>query len=611
MLAFLQKLGRSLMVPIAVLPAAALLLRLAAPDVFDIPFIQSAGSGIFDALPLLFAIGIAIGFSKDQRGEAVLAAVVGYVVLLRAMSIFLTTVLGVVEDNNMVTRLSSNVLLGLVAGLIAAGAYNRFSNVQLPQALGFFSGRRLVPILVSVFVLVAAAVLGLVYPFLWNGLTSINNTILGLGAVGAGLHGLLNRLLLPFGLHHVLNTFLWFNVGEYAPPGGEVVTGDIPRFLAGDPSAGTFQVGFYPIMMGGLIGAVLAMIATAKPSNRRRVAGILGSAAAVSFVTGITEPLEYTFMFVAPVLYGIHALLTGVSAWLTNALGLRHGFGFSAGLIDYVLNFGLASGPITLAGLMLAFGAVYFGVFYSAIRVFNLKTPGREDEIAETPATAIGAVDAGRAGAVPATNGRSGASAMPVGMDKHGQQAAAILAAIGGAANVVAVDNCATRLRLTVHDSGQVNESQVKATGAMGVVKPSKTAVQVIVGVQSQFVADRMKEQLASTGAAVATEPVVHAPAAPLSPSGPIIPGDVLTARTQQFVHALGGPANINDVQVAANTRLRVVVRDATKIDTVALRAAGALGVMPLRDAVHVLVGAGADQYAADMQGRLLERAVG
>jgi glucose-like phosphotransferase system IIB component len=260
---------------------------------------------------------------------------------------------------------------------------------------------------------------------------------------------------------------------------------------------------------------------------------------------------------------------------------------------------------------MLAFGAVYFGVFYSAIRVFNLKTPGREDEIAETPATAIGAVDAGRAGAVPATNGRSGASAMPVGMDKHGQQAAAILAAIGGAANVVAVDNCATRLRLTVHDSGQVNESQVKATGAMGVVKPSKTAVQVIVGVQSQFVADRMKEQLASTGAAVATEPVVHAPAAPLSPSGPIIPGDVLTARTQQFVHALGGPANINDVQVAANTRLRVVVRDATKIDTVALRAAGALGVMPLRDAVHVLVGAGADQYAADMQGRLLERAVG
>jgi PTS system N-acetylglucosamine-specific IIC component len=332
----------------------------------------------------------------------------------------------------------------------------------------------------------------------------------------------------------------------------------------------------------------------------------------VSFVTGITEPLEFAFMFVAPVLYGIHALLTGMSAWLTNSLGLRHGFGFSAGLIDYGLNFGLASGPITLAGLMLAFGALYFGVFYSAIRLFNLKTPGREDEIAETPATDTAtAVDAGRAGAGLVTNGRSAATGMVVGADKHSQQAAAILAAIGGAANVVAVDNCATRLRLTVQDSGQVNEREVKATGAMGVVKPSKTAVQVIVGVQSQFVADRMKEQLASAGTVVATEPVISAPAAAPTPRGPIIPGDVLTARTQQFVQALGGPTNINDVQVAAGTRLRVVVRDGTKIDTAALRAAGALGVMPLRDAVHVLVGVGADQYAADMQGRLLERAVG
>jgi len=592
MLAFLQKIGRSLMVAIAVMPAAALLLRLAAPDVLDIPFIQAAGSEIFTWLPLLFAVGIAIGMSKDQRGEAALAAVVGYVVLVKAMATFLTSVLGYPADDDMVTRLSGNVLLGIIAGLIASWAYNRFSDVQLPQALGFFSGRRLVPILVSVFVLVAAALLGLVWPVLWNGLTQLNNIIVALGPVGAGLHTFLNRLLLPFGLHHVLNSYLWFNVGEYTQPDGSVVIGDIPRFLAGDPAAGVFQVGFYPIMMGGLVGAALAMILTAKPENRRRVAGILGGAALVSFVTGITEPLEFTFMFVAPLLYGIHAVLTGISAWLTNALGLRHGFGFSAGLIDYVLNFGIASEPTTLALLMLAFGAVYFGIFYAAIRVLNLKTPGREDEEEVAPQTDV----------PPAISG------IPIGADKHSQQAAGIIAAIGGPSNVVAVDNCATRLRLTVQDSARVDDGKVKATGAMGVVKPSKNAVQVIVGVDSQFVADRMKEMLAGAGAAAAPAPTESIPAT--ASSGAKIDSDVLMNKTRKFIEALGGADNIKDVQAVAGTRLRVVVKDMSRVDDDALKAAGAQGVMHLTDRVHILVGLGVDQYAADMQGQLLERSL-
>jgi PTS system N-acetylglucosamine-specific IIC component len=575
------------------MPAAALLARLGAADVLDLPVVAAAGTEIFNWLPMLFAVGVAIGMSKDQRGEAALAAVVAHIVLVRSMVTFLTDVLGHPASQPMIEQLPQNVLLGIVAGLLASWSYNRFSAVVLPQALGFFSGRRLVPIVVAVFSVVVGAALGIVWQPVWTGLAAVNGSIVELGPAGAGLHAFLNRLLLPLGLHHVLNSYLWFGVGEYTAANGAVVTGDIPRFLAGDPSAGTFQVGFYPIMMGGLIGAAGAMIVTAAPQKRRRAFGLLGGTALVSFVTGMTEPLEFAFMFLAPVLYGLHAVLTGVSAWLTNAMAIRHGFGFSAGFIDYVLNFGLASKPIALAGLMVIFGTLYFGVFYAAIRWFDLKTPGRElDDVA-------------------ADADQEMATDTPV-ADKFGSQARRLIRALGGASNVIAVDHCATRLRLTVADSTLVDDSAVKASGAMGIVKPSKRAVQVIVGVDSQFVADRMKELLACEGrdnAAASSTPMAAAETFPSTRDTiPIAEVDVgLVERTRALLGALGGASNIQTVQAVAATRLRVVLHDRRLADEAALLAAGAQAIMELPNATHILLGLGVEHYAAELERQLGE----
>jgi PTS system N-acetylglucosamine-specific IIC component len=596
MLAFLQRIGRSLMVPIAVMPAAALLLRLGQPDLLDIPFIAAAGSAIFDNLALLFAIGIAIGMSDDHRGEAVLAAVVGFFVLIGATTVLLTGEpplgAGYPPDDDLVTRLGNNVLIGILAGLVAVWTYNRFRQVKLPAVLGFFSGRRLVPILTSVFVLVLAVILRFVWPPLWNGLESFNNVILGWGAFGTGVFGLLNRALLPIGLHHVLNSFFWFGVGEYVTGAGEVVTGDIPRFLNGDPTAGAYQVGFFPIMMFGLVGAALAMILLAKKSERSKTAGILGGAALVSFVTGITEPLEFAFLFVAPVLYIAHALLTAASNYITNYMGLRHGFGFSAGLIDYLLNYGLAERPLELALVGGGFFVAYFLIFYGLIRFLNLKTPGREDapELSEEDLEAV----------------MSGVSEAD---DELTAQAKGFVTALGGPSNIVSVDNCATRLRLTVNDTGLVNDAQLAALGAKGVVKPSRTAVQVVVGVEAEFVADAVRDVLQSTTmparTQAAAQPAARRVPAPRAVSTADDPAVV--ASINLMIRALGGADNIVEAQPAAATRVRVVVEDPALVDVEALRAAGASGVMAMGETFHILLGLQAEVYGAEMQARLIE----
>jgi PTS system N-acetylglucosamine-specific IIC component len=387
-----QRLGRSLLLPIAVMPAAGILNRVGQPDLLGaIPgfetgasVIGAAGNAIFTWLPLLFAVGIAIGWAKKSDGTTALAAVVGYMVMYEVFKVMSPIVLAGVKDSagNQAT-INFGVLGGIVMGLVAAGLWSRFHRTKMPDFLGFFSGRRLVPILTAGAGLVIAVLMSFVYRYFDIGLTWVGEQVTAQPVIGGGVFGFANRMLIPIGLHQLLNFFPWFQLGSFTGPNG-VVSGDIPRFLAGDPTAGIFQTGFFPIMMFALPAGALAIWRNARPSQRKLVGGIMFSAALTSFVTGITEPLEYSFMFVAWPLYVIHAVLTGTSLALVNALGIHDGFSFSAGAIDYILNFGKADGAIWLIPIGLGYAVVYYFLFSFVIKKWNLRTPGREpeDEIA-------------------------------------------------------------------------------------------------------------------------------------------------------------------------------------------------------------------------------------
>ncbi|MEU3535639.1 MULTISPECIES: PTS transporter subunit EIIC [Streptomyces] len=396
-MAVLQRIGRSLMLPVAVLPAAALLVRLGNTDMLGRPdfpafltkiasFMSAGGNAILDNMPLLFAVGIAIGFAKKSDGSTGLAAVVGYLVFKNVLGTFTDKSLPKVAtavDGKVVmvdATADAKVLGGVVMGLVVALIYQRFYRTKLPDWAGFFGGRRLVPILSAFAGLVLGVVFGYIWPVLGTGLHNFGEWLVGSGAIGAGIFGVANRALLPIGMHHLLNSFPWLQAGEYHGK-----SGDIARFLAGDPTAGQFMTGFFPIMMFGLPAACLAIVHCARPERRKVVGGMMLSLALTSFVTGVTEPIEFTFMFIAPALYAIHAVLTGVALALTWALGMKDGFGFSAGAIDFLLNLGIASNPWGLALVGLCFGAVYYVVFRFAITKFNLPTPGREsdEELAE------------------------------------------------------------------------------------------------------------------------------------------------------------------------------------------------------------------------------------
>ncbi|MFF3289775.1 PTS transporter subunit EIIC [Streptomyces sp. NPDC003023] len=396
-MAVMQRIGRSLMLPVAVLPAAALLVRFGQPDmlgkesfptfVTKIAGYMSAGGGaILDNMALLFAVGIAIGFAKKSDGSTALAAVAGYLVFKSVLGTFTDSSLPKKEaivDGKIVMveqAVDAKVLGGVVMGIVVALLYQRFYRTKLPDWAGFFGGRRLVPILSSFAGLLVGIVFGLIWPWLGTGLHNLGEWLVGSGAVGAGIFGVANRALIPVGMHHLLNSFPWFQAGEY---NGK--SGDIARFLEGDPSAGQFMTGFFPIMMFALPAACLAIVHCARPERRKVVGGMMFSLALTSFVTGVTEPIEFTFMFIAPVLYAIHAVLTGVSMALTWALGMKDGFGFSAGAVDFLLNLGIASNPWGLALVGLCFAAVYYAVFRFAITKFNIPTPGREsdEELAE------------------------------------------------------------------------------------------------------------------------------------------------------------------------------------------------------------------------------------
>ncbi|MEV7937468.1 PTS transporter subunit EIIC [Kitasatospora sp. NPDC088264] len=384
----LQKIGRSLQLPVAVLPAAGILLRLGQDDVFGKDWLgwgkvaqvfATAGDAVFSNLPLLFCVGVAIGFAKKADGSTALAALVGYLVFHNVLTVFpvdgsITAALPEGKPQN------PGVFGGIVVGLLSAVIWQKYHRKKLVDWLGFFNGRRLVPIIMAFLGTLLGVVMGLIWGPIGTGLTHASDWLTGLGSVGAGVYGVANRALIPVGMHQFLNTFFQQQVGSFTDPTGHTWTGDIPRFFHGDPTAGQFMSGFFPIMMFGLPAAAIAIAHAARPERRKAVLGMMISVALTSFVTGVTEPIEFSFMFIAPVLYLIHAVLTGLSMAVTWGLGVHDGFGFSAGLIDYGLNWNLATKPWLIIPIGLVFGALYYFLFRFAITKFDLKTPGREDD---------------------------------------------------------------------------------------------------------------------------------------------------------------------------------------------------------------------------------------
>ncbi len=468
-LGYLQRLGKALMLPIATLPVAAMLLRLGQPDLLDIAFMAKAGSAIFDNLPLLFAMGVATGISRDNAGAATLAGAIGFFVLDQA-------------SRTINPEINMSFFGGIIAGIVAGHTYNRFSQTTLPDYLGFFGGKRLVPILTGFFALLLAWGCGYIWPVVQSGINAFGHSVANSGAWGEFVYGTLNRALIPFGLHHVINSIFWFGLGDFVNAAGDIVNGDLHRFFAGDPTAGKFMAGFYPIMMFGLPAAALAMYLAAPSAKRKQVGGALFSVALTAFLTGVTEPLEFLFMFQVPVLFVLHALLTGMSMVMATQLDTLHGFGFSAGLFDFVLNWGLATKPERLLMLGVFFGGAYFCLFYFSIKIFKRKTPGWDDDepAVKQPQTESNDVEE-----------KTTETQIP----EKNSRAMKFAEALGGIENITTIDACITRLRLSVQNPDKVNEVELKQLGAKAVVTVGNNGdLQVVLGPEAEVIADELRQ---------------------------------------------------------------------------------------------------------------------
>ena len=486
MMKYLQKLGKALMLPVACLPICGILMGIGyalcpstmqGGDVTGILemigfFLVKAGGALIDNMAILFVIGVGVGMADDNDGTAALAALASWLMITKLLATgVVTTLMPAIADNATKTLAFNkieNPFIGILAGIIGATCYNKFKGTKLPDWLAFFSGKRCVAIISGVVSIVVSAILLFVWPVLFGALVAVGEAITGLDVVGAGIYAFLNRLLIPTGLHHALNNVFWFDT---------IGLGDLQHFWAGETSAdvswslGMYMSGFFPCMMFGIPGAALAMIHCAKDNKKKVAIGLVASSAVCAFVCGVTEPFEFGFMFLAPALYVVYALLYGIFTVITVSLGFRAGFSFSAGATDLIFSAPLPAAQKTWLIIPLGIAAfiVFYVVFRFAITKFDLKTPGREDDDIDEEKVEIGNSD-------------------------YTTVAAEILEGVGGASNVTSIDNCITRLRLEVKDSSLVDEKKIKAAGAAGVIKPSKTAVQVIIGTKVQFVADEFKK---------------------------------------------------------------------------------------------------------------------
>lgn len=480
---FLQKLGKALMLPVAVLPICGILIGIGyylcpatmqGGEVEGIKnligfFLVKAGSALIENMAILFAIGVGVGMSEKNDGTGGIAALASWLMITTLLSTgVVTTLIPSIADNATKTlafNKIANPFIGILSGVIGSSCYNKFKNTKLPNWLAFFSGKRCVAIIAGLVSIIVSAVLLFVWPLLFGALVALGDAVAGMGVVGAGIYAFLNRLLIPTGLHHALNNVFWFDT---------IGLGDLQHFWAGETSAdvtwslGMYMSGFFPCMMFGIPGAALAMIQCAKPAKKKIAIGLVASAAVCSFICGVTEPFEFGFMFLAPGLYVIYALLYGIFTIVTVALGFRAGFSFSAGATDLLFSSTLPAAQKTVLIIPLGIAAfvVFYFVFLFAIKKFDLKTPGREDDDLEEEKN------------------------VQLASDDYTEIAKKILAGCGGKGNIVSIDNCVTRLRLEVRDMTAVNDKAIKAAGVAGVIKPGKTSVQVIVGTKVQFVAD-------------------------------------------------------------------------------------------------------------------------
>jgi PTS system N-acetylglucosamine-specific IIC component len=454
----LQKIGKALMTPIAVLPIAALLLRF---GFGDIPFIdgnlasimKNAGESVFSHLDLLFGIGIAYGLAKNNDGAAALSGAIG-VIIAKA-------VYGGID-----TEVNMGVFIGIIIGVLAGTLYNRFHTIELPEFLGFFGGKRFVPIITAISAIFVGVLSGYFWHYAQAGIDSFSNAIIGLNEVGTFIYGTLNRLLIPLGLHHILNSVFWFQLGEfsYLKEGVEVVAnGDLHRFFAGDKSAGVYMSGFYVVMMFGLPAMAYAIYLTTPKASRKRAGAILAGVAFSSFLTGITEPLEFLFLFTAPLLFVLHALLTGLALALAHMLDIHAGFGFSAGFIDYIINYKLSTNPLLILPLGIFFALLYFFLSYTMIKYLKLSIfeVSKEEEKGEVHSEALAFVEA-----------------------------------LGGKENILQTDACITRLRMTVVSHSHLQNEPFMQLGAKGVIRPDKKSIQVVLGTKADAVAEQIKALL-------------------------------------------------------------------------------------------------------------------
>jgi PTS system glucose-specific IIC component len=582
----LQKIGKALMLPVAVLPVAGLLLGLGATDFHGyvpalvLALMKNSGDVIFGNLPLIFAIGVALGFTEND-GVSAVAATIGYLVMTVTLGV-MATLLGIKPAMIMgLPSIQTGVFGGILAGGLAAFLFNRYYRIVLPEYLGFFAGKRFVPIVTALAAIVLGVALSFVWPPIQNGINGFSHwAAVSSPRTAASLYGLVERLLIPFGLHHIWNVPFFFEMGSYTDAVGQVVHGDINRFFAGDPSAGILAGAFF-FKMFGLPAAAIAMWRCARPENRVKVGGMMISAALTSFLTGITEPIEFSFLFVAPVLYVLHAILAASCQFVANTLDMHMGFTFSQGGIDFLM-FNLIGGKAKNAWYVFLLGPICAGVYYLVFSVvitkMDLKTPGREKEQAQ----------AGQA----QTEG------------VHGQ-ALDLVQAFGGRGNIVSLDSCITRLRVAVGDPAKVDQARLKAMGAAGVMVVGE-GIQAIFGPTSEKLMVAMQDYLKVAGAEADQGSMGSAPAAvPVQAPAQVAATSSSSLRLDAAMVAsgLGGRDNIGAVALVAATRVRVELLDSDKLDEPGLQAAGVAAVARATEAiVHLIVGVGvADRLSEDL----------